>query len=185
MLRAAPHLELVDPDSPPRPATPPTIEDAFRAYAPYVARIGLRLLGRPDEVDDLVQDAFVEAHRGLRDVREPAALKGWLATIAVRLARRRLIRRNRLRFLGWGTAEEWAAAPASGATPEQGAMLAAVYRALDAMPADQRIAWVLRVVEGEQLEETARLCGCSLATVKRWIGTAHAAVRKAVEASDG
>jgi RNA polymerase sigma-70 factor (ECF subfamily) len=40
---------------------------------------------------------------------------------------------------------------------------------LDAVPADQRIAWTLRHIEGEQLEAVADLCGCSLATAKRRI----------------
>jgi DNA-directed RNA polymerase specialized sigma24 family protein len=49
---------------------PLDLEALFRQYAPYVARIGHRLLGRGDEVDDLVQDVFLAAHRGLTRLRE-------------------------------------------------------------------------------------------------------------------
>ena len=58
------------------------VAELFRRYAPYVATIGLRLLGRDDELDDLVQDVFIEAHRGLHSLRTPDAIKGWLARAA-------------------------------------------------------------------------------------------------------
>ena len=59
-------------------------------------------------------------------------------------------------------------------------MLAAVYRVLDRLPVNQRLAWTLRYVEGEQLERVAELCNCSLATVKRRIKSAHDAVQREV-----
>src|SRR5262249_6514378 len=60
--------------------------DLFRRYAPYVATIGLRLLGRDDELDDLVQEVFIEAHRGLHQLRSAESVKAWLARITVRRA---------------------------------------------------------------------------------------------------
>jgi RNA polymerase sigma-70 factor (ECF subfamily) len=49
---------------------------------------------------------------------------------------------------------------------------------LDELPAKERIAWVLRHLEGEQLEDVARIVGCSLATVKRRIAAAHETVKE-------
>jgi RNA polymerase sigma-70 factor (ECF subfamily) len=40
------------------------------------------------------------------------------------------------------------------------------------MPADRRIAWMLRRVEGLALHEVASACSCSLATAKRRIAAA-------------
>ena len=70
--------------------------DLFKRYASYVATIGIRLLGRDDELDDLVQEVFIEAYRGYHQLRSPDAVKAWLARITVRRAVRRL-RRRRLR----------------------------------------------------------------------------------------
>jgi DNA-directed RNA polymerase specialized sigma24 family protein len=64
--------------------------DLFRRYASYVATIGIRLLGRDDELDDLVQEVFIEAYRGLHQLRSADAAKAWLARITVRRATRRL-----------------------------------------------------------------------------------------------
>jgi RNA polymerase sigma-70 factor, ECF subfamily len=162
----------------PSPAPPgaPSFDEVFRQYSPYVAAIGLRLLGRPAEVDDLVQDVFLRAHRGLGALRQPEALKGWLAAVTVRVARRRLHARRLWRFIG---ADEYdyttIADPRLG--PDELAVLADAYRVLDRLPAGPRLAWLLRHLEGEPLERVAELCGCSLATAKRWIGRAHATIR--------
>ena len=47
------------------------------------------------------------------------------------------------------------------------------FRALDQLDSLSRAAFVLRHVEGYELEETARLCGCSLATIKRRLARAE------------
>ena len=59
--------------------------------------------GRDDELDDLVQDVFLEAHRGLGQIRDAGSVKGWLARICVRRAVRRLRRRRLRAFLSLDT----------------------------------------------------------------------------------
>lgn len=147
----------------------------YLRYASYVAGIGHRLLGgRADEVDDLVQDVFLDAHRYLATVHSPAAVRGWLATITVRMARKRLRRRRFRTVLGIGDQEaELDDVVAPSASPEERDLLHAVYRELDRLPTDQRIAWVLRRLEGRELREVAELCDCSLATVKRRVAAAQ------------
>jgi len=151
----------------------------FRRYASYVAAVAHRLLGRDDEVDDTVQEVFLVAVRGLPQVREPAAVKSWLARIAVRIARRKLRLRRVRAFFGTVDLAAYHGVADDSATPEERALLARVYRILDTLPANQRIAWTLRHVEGEQLESVAALSGCSLATAKRWIGAAAKTLEEA------
>src|SRR4051794_28489273 len=76
------------------------LDALFRRYAPYVAAVAHRLLGRDDDVDDTVQEVFLAAVRGLKAVRDPNAVKAWLARIAVRVARRKLRKRRLRTFLG-------------------------------------------------------------------------------------
>jgi RNA polymerase sigma-70 factor, ECF subfamily len=52
------------------------LDALFRRYSAYVAAVALRLLGRDDEVDDVVQEVFLAALRGLRQLREEGAVKG-------------------------------------------------------------------------------------------------------------
>lgn len=170
------HLRLVEPAASGQgsaaAAATPTLNEIVRRYSAYVAAIGLKLLGRVDEIDDLVQDVFIAAHRGLANLREPAALKGWLATVTVRVAQRRLrARRLRMIFHVAPTYDyELLAQP--GFSPEDSTMLAEVYALLDELPVAERLAWMLRHVQGEQLDRVAELTGASLATVKRRIAAA-------------
>jgi RNA polymerase sigma-70 factor (ECF subfamily) len=202
MAHAAPHLRLIPPlpsaalpgtadptaarsdpaavalvaeHARPAVAEPLTLATLFQEHARYVATVVLRVLGRDQEVDDVVQEVFLTAMTGLSAVRSPEAVRGWLKTIAVRKAFRYL-RRRRLRvLLGFDRESpcyEHLAAP--GCSPEESALLARVYRELDRLPAAERLAWTLRYVEGEQVEALAGLCGCSLATAKRRIAAAQA-----------
>ena len=155
-------------------------EALYRRYSPYVAKIGHRLLGRDGEVDDLVQDVFLAAHRGLRNLRKPEAVKGWLATVAVRFARRRLRSRKVRAALSLDASPDYGDVVGPSASPEQRAQVARVYRVLDRIPVNQRIAWSLRYVEGETLERVAELCECSLATAKRRIKAAQDIIKMEV-----
>jgi RNA polymerase sigma-70 factor (ECF subfamily) len=142
--------------------------------------VALRLLGNDAEVDDLVQDVFLEAHRGLEQLRDPAALRGWLSRICVRRATRRLRRRRLLAFLSFERVAERDLPLANEATPEQRIEVLRVYRCLDRMSAEQRVVWVLRHVEGESLEDLVVLCGCSKSTVQRRLRAAQARISQEV-----
>lgn len=146
----------------------------FKRFAPYVARIGLRLLGRESDVDDLIQEVFLAAFRQRDQLRDPNAAKNWLATIAVRTARRQLRRRRLRQFVGLDQGGPALELPDPAISPEKRALLARVYEILDRMGVERRLAWTLRYVEGEKLEVVAERCNCSLATVKRRIASAQA-----------
>jgi RNA polymerase sigma-70 factor (ECF subfamily) len=151
---------------------------AFRRYAPYVAKIGMRILGRRDEIDDFVQDVFVAVHRHLGSLREPAALKGWLGKLAVHEATRRLRRRRLYSLLGLHASYDYSTVADEAASPEQRALLARIFEALDALPPADRVAFTLRQIEGETMERIAQLCGCSLSTAKRRVANAERALDK-------
>lgn len=159
----------------PLPAVAPLdLASAFRAYGRYVAWIGMRILGRREDVDDLVQDVFLDAVRGIDRLRDPGAAKAWLATLTVRKARRVLRKRRMMRFLGMDEGADYGEIVDETASSSQRVMIADLYRMLDTLPTEERLAWTLRHLEGEQLDRVAELCGCSLATVKRRIAAAHA-----------
>jgi RNA polymerase sigma-70 factor, ECF subfamily len=163
-----------------RDAHSSSFDDVFRRYSPYVARVALRLLGNDSEVDDLVQDVFLEAHRGLSSLREAGALGGWLARICVRRATRRLRRRRLLALLSLDAVAERDLPFDVSASPEQRAEVARLYRRLDRLPVPERVAWLLRHVEGESLEDMVLLCGCSKSTVQRRLRSAEARLEREV-----
>ncbi len=159
----------------------------YRRHVHYLLGIAIRLLSSRTEGEEVVQDTFVVAFQQLGKLRDPAALRSWLARIAVSLVQRRL-RRDRLRRLlgldrGFDDASlEALAAPSL--RPDDRAELALADRVLRRLPSGLRIAWMLRHVEGLPLAEVASACDCSLATAKRRIAAAGAEMARHV-AFDG
>jgi RNA polymerase sigma-70 factor (ECF subfamily) len=147
--------------------------ELFDRFSPYVARIGMRLLGRNMDVDDLVQEVFFAAFKQREQLRDPAAAKSWLSVVAVRAARRELRRRRVRQFIGLDSPTPPFELQDQTLSPDKRSLLSRVYEVLDRMDVDDRLAWTLRHVEGEKLEQVAERCGCSLATAKRRISAAH------------
>jgi RNA polymerase sigma-70 factor, ECF subfamily len=147
----------------------------FARYARMVHGLAFRLMGRDSDVDDLAQDAFVEALGALDRLQEPAAFSSWLGAIVVRTAHKRLRRRKLLHRLGLrrGEAIDLDALPLNAAPPDVAAELREIYGVLDALAPEERIALVLRRVEGMELREVADRMQLSLATVKRRIAAAE------------
>lgn len=172
--RERPALRLVSPQPVGSSEDPPdlTPEQAYRRYARYVGGIAFRLLGNDDEVDDVVQEVFVEF---IRAGEAPSrSLKGWLGTVTTRAVAKRLKKRTRRRVFGIGLGTtNYEEVAGVGTDPEDATLLARVYRELDRIPVPERVAWTLRHVEGLELTECADRCDCSLATVKRRIRSAH------------
>jgi len=157
------------------PAQPEELTDTelFVRYSPHIARIGLRLLGRNAEVDDLVQEVFFAAFKQRHQLRDMNTVKGWLSVIAVRTARQFLRRRRLRQFVGLDTGTPPIELRDQTLSPDQRALFTRVYQVLDHMNVECRLAWTLRYIEGEKLEAIAERLGCSLATAKRRIAAAH------------
>ena len=149
------------------------IDVVFREQARFVAWVALRILGRDEEVDDVVQEVFLSAMAGLKSLREPSAVRAWLKTVTVRTARRRLYKRRIKMMFRLDDHSDAAELASADASPEDRAALRSVYAVLDRVPVEQRLAWTLRYVEGESLPAVAALIGCSLATAKRRIAAAQ------------
>lgn len=156
----------------------------YRRHGRDVYRVATLLLGRTAEVDDVVQDAFVQAFEKLATLRDRASFGGWVNRIAANLSRSRLRRRGLLRRLGLDRGEEdvtfeQLAAPALSV--ERRAELARIGRVVREFPADVRIAWTLRRVEGWPLAEIADAVHASLATVKRRVAAGDERLAELVE----
>lgn len=146
--------------------------ELFDRYGPLVNRVLLRILGGGADHDDRVQEAFLEALRSVGSLRDGGALKAWITTIAVRVARAELRRRKVRGFLRLAPSGELPDVD-DGADPAARDLLRETWRVLETLPVDERLAFTLRYVHGEELVDVAAACDCSLATVKRWLARAE------------
>ncbi len=144
-------------------------------YGSYVERLIVRVLGLDAEVPDLINEVFVRALERVEQIREPAALKGWLGSVAIFTTRVFIRdRRSRRRFLGFFAPEDLPDVPALSTPPEVSQALSRTYQILAKLPADERIAFALRFVDGMGLAEVATMTSVSIGTVKRRVSRAQA-----------
>jgi RNA polymerase sigma-70 factor (ECF subfamily) len=150
------------------------LRSLYAMHAGSVARVVHHLLGRDGDVDDVVQETFVDAFDALHQLESPAALRGWLVAIAVRKTHRLLAKRRRRRLFGL----HFALTTAPHSDPRQREGADELYDALDRIAPDLRVPWVLHRVEQMTLPDVARACDVSLATIKRRIADADARIQR-------
>jgi RNA polymerase sigma-70 factor (ECF subfamily) len=151
-------------------------ETLFRRHVKLAAGLGYRLLGSDDEVDDVVQDAFVTAFDKMGSLKDPQAFASWLSSIVVGKAVGIIRRRRLLHRLGLRRSEVYRpeAIISRDAPPDVATELRAVCDVIARLPTDARVILILRRVDELTLEEVAEQTGWSLATVKRRLVRAEA-----------
>ena len=148
--------------------------ELFDRYAQHLQRVLSSVLGPDPELADLLHDVFAEALRCIHRLQDGGRLKAWLTAIAVHTARGMIRRRVRRRWVRCGAAEEVPLPPSHGVAPETRQAVRGAYRVLDRLPANLRLAFALRHIEGMRLVEVAQACNVSLATIKRRLARAEA-----------
>jgi RNA polymerase sigma-70 factor (ECF subfamily) len=143
-------------------------------YEPHIERVVAGALGLDPDLADIIQDVFVRVLEGIHQLKDPAALRGWIGTLAVFTARGHIRRRRRWRWIRFLAPEEVPEVPAAPHDAEATATMRAMYRVLDALPADERMVFTLRFLSELELTEVAAACGVSLATIKRRLTRAEA-----------
>ncbi|MBL4684588.1 MAG: RNA polymerase sigma factor [Nannocystaceae bacterium] len=139
----------------------------YRAHAEFVGRFLLRLGANGQDVQDLLQEVFLVAHRRGGFIPGRAKPTTWLAEISFRVLsdRRKKIRRK----LEDADTEAVAVAPSQRSTPshdaEQRQALARVQQALDLLTPEKRAVFVLFELEGESCEAIANGLGIPVGTV--------------------
>ena len=138
----------------------------------------------PEEAQDVAQEAFVKALRGLPKFREESAFYTWLYRIAVNTVKNHIVARN------WRPANEdidaedaqWsdggyllrdAEDPASTIAGDE--LCAAMQRAASALPEKLRHVLALREIDGMSYEQIAALLQCPVGTVRSRIFRARKA----------
>lgn len=154
---------------------------AFDAFHGLVHGLLIKALGPRAEIADLVGDVFVLFFANAQRIRSDLAVRSYLVSITMNLARREMRQRKRRelfqRFAGAVSEYEQ---EAGSDDPKAKAALLQLSRILDELSADERAAFVLSNLEDMPAAEVAQLLGVSEATAKRRIRRANEHVRKRV-----
>jgi len=170
-----------------------------RRHNQLVYRVARSILRDADEAEDVMQDAYVRAFHHLGQFEGRAAFSTWLTRIAVYEARSRSRRRDRLVSLPPEPGSASSGSPGTEASfrhkvpalvsrgpgPEQEAhgreLRALLTAALETLPENHRVAFVLRDVEGMSTAETSEALGISPENVRVRLHRARALLRRELE----
>jgi RNA polymerase sigma-70 factor, ECF subfamily len=159
-------------------------EELVRRHADRLYGVVLRFLGDPTETEEVVQETFPRAWRGIGSFERRAQFFTWLYRIGLNEARRRATRRppQDTVSIEQGALESYPdlrQAPEPRA--EQRDVRAALERSVRALPAKYRAPLILRDVEGLSTEQAAAIMGLREAAFKSRLHRARLAVRQSIE----
>ena len=156
--------------------------ELFHELKTYLHATLYRVLGSNAQMEDLLQDTFIEVYRSLPSYRAEAKLSTWADRIAVRVAYRYLERERAARR---GVA---AAEPSPLATVDDELLhregVRRAYEVLARLEPRSRIAFALFAIDGRSLREVADVLGASLVATKSRIWRARRELTRAA-LSDG
>ena len=165
---------------------PAATRELFRRHKNRVHASLFRVLGSNQEMDDLLQEAFLQVFQSLRGWRAEASLATWIDRVAVRCAYRHLSQRQRrVATASLDDDADGDAAPSSPAAgPGARRQLARdgvvrLYAVLDELSPAARLAFTLHELDGRSIAETAELIGSTVTATKLRVWRA----RKRIEAA--
>jgi RNA polymerase sigma-70 factor (ECF subfamily) len=160
---------------------PAASRELFRKHQRRVHACLYRVLGSNRDMDDLLQEAFLQVFQSLRGWRAEASLATWIDRVSVRVAYRYLSQRGRRVPTDPMVDDELAGAD-DGPTPRRQLARDGVqrlYAVLDELSAAARLAFTLHEIDGRSIAETAELVGSSVTATKLRVWRA----RKRIEAA--
>lgn len=153
----------------------------YDRFLPYVRRNVARLVGPRPEVDDLVQDVFVEVHRCLGDFRHDSRFETWLYRVTRNVTISHL--RKRKKTVDLSELQPIRANARTLSKIEARDQVRALYAVLDQVSVESREAFVLFEVEELKLREIAEMTETSINTVAARVRRTRERLRTFLEAS--
>jgi RNA polymerase sigma-70 factor, ECF subfamily len=169
-----------------------TFDELFERYSSMVFGLVCHILGDREEALDVSQEVFLTIFRKMDSFRGESSLKTWIYCIAVNRAANRFRWWNRLRRRGTVSLEEHLAncpdrelfynLKSDIQSPEDALLVqeehAEIERLLLQLPLQQRIAVIMRDIEGLSYEEIAASMQISIGTVKSRIARGRETLKR-------
>lgn len=162
-------------------------------YQHKIVGLVSRYLRDQDEVVDVTQEAFIKAYRALPRFRGDSAFYTWLYRIAINTAKNHLVSKSRRPpdtdvDIGEGEFQDNSAVLRDIENPENALatdqLETVVYKAIDDLPEELKVAVTLREFEGLSYEDIAEVMECPVGTVRSRIFRAREAIEKKIAAID-
>lgn len=167
-------------------------DDLVLRYKDRIYNVVYRFLGHHEDAQDVVQEVFMRAYRGIQDFQGRSQVYTWLYSIAGNLARNALRdggRKGRDQGTSLNRLEEDAPTVAQQATrvdaspdriAERHELNDVLQDCIELLPEHYRMVFVLRTFEQLSYDEIAEAVGCPAGTVKSRLNQARRQLRDAL-----
>ncbi len=164
-------------------------EELVRRYEGKIYGHSLRLLGNPQDAEDILQETFLNAFRGLGDFRGDSTFSTWIYRIATNNALMKL-RKAKRRFgefdedlpppemLKKGPSGNFNMSPGDVLLEKE--FLGELSKAVERLPEKYRTIFLLRDVEEFSTQKTAEILGISTSAVKSRLHRSRIFLREAL-----
>jgi len=143
-------------------------DELVRRYQKQIYYLALRMTGNREDAEDIAQETFVKAYEALENFREESSFFTWIYRIAVNLSINHYYKEKLRRFVSLndliGILSSHSPPPDSAVEGDQ--INRAVKKALEGLPAKQKMVFVLRQYEGLSFPEIAEVTGRTVGSVK-------------------
>lgn len=160
-----------------------SIHEEMLAAVPKLRAFAISLSGNVDRADDLVQETLLKALANIDSFKRGTNMPAWLFTILRNL----FISEYRKRKREVEDSEGHYAASLVSPPEQIGKLELQEFRtALVKLPPEQREALILIGASGFSYEETAKICGCAVGTIKSRVNRArtHLAEILSIDSAD-
>ena len=158
-------------------------EQIIMRYETRVMAMATRFLGVRDDAQDVAQEVFLRAFKYLHRLDLQKPVEPWLMRITVNVcrdtARRRRRRRDTFTDIEQPETIDQSADPHAGLVRKQERLV--LHRALDRLPEKERLAIVLRDVEGFSTAEVASILQSSSTTVRSQVSRGRLKLKAAID----
>jgi RNA polymerase sigma-70 factor (ECF subfamily) len=163
---------------------PAATRELFRRHRGRVHASLFRVLGSNRDMDDLLQEAFIQVFQSLRGWRAEASLATWIDLVSVRVAYRYLSQRGRrIQTDPLADDDDVPGAEEPGARRQLARDgVKRLYAVLDELGPAARLAFTLHEIDGRSLSEVAALVGSSVTATKLRVWRARKRVQEAAAA---
>jgi len=157
-----------------------SFEKLLQKHKESIINIIYQFIGERDEAEDLAVEVFLRVYRAAKKYQAKAKFTTWLYKITTNLCLNEIRKKAKLQTIslskpisaGEEKEEELIekiadAAPSPQQILEKKERNALIRKAIDSLPAKQRMATILQIYEGLSYKEISRILGCSVKSVER------------------
>ncbi len=161
--------------------------EMVQEYSSHLRRIATNVLGDPDEAEEVVQETFLSAYKGLKNFRRESSLRTWLYRIALNASLMRLRKKIHAVSLERDLREERLSAE-DIAEPEDILIKAergsVLMKAIEKLPESLRVVVLLRDIGGLSNTEAAKVLGISPGAFRVRLHRAHQKLQEELKDSE-